>query len=153
MQFGQAALAESARWSGRGIVSDHEVVVRGIYEAFGRGDIPAILGRLAEDVAWEYWESTAHDAGVPWLVSRRGRAGAEAFFQSVGSWTFQEFTVRDILASEQRVAVMVVVEATLPSGKRFRDEELHLWTFDDEGKISEFRHFVDTAKHIALASD
>ena len=27
--------------------------VRGIYAAFGRGDIPAILDALAEDVEWE----------------------------------------------------------------------------------------------------
>jgi uncharacterized protein len=30
-----------------------------------------------------------------------------------------------------------------------RDEELHLWTLDEQQKIVRFRHYVDTAKHIA----
>jgi ketosteroid isomerase-like protein len=31
----------------------HLGTVQGIYQAFGSGDVPAILERLAEDVAWE----------------------------------------------------------------------------------------------------
>ena len=34
--------------------------VAGIYEAFGRGDIPAILATLADDVAWEVWPDHSH---------------------------------------------------------------------------------------------
>lgn len=134
-------------------MSDHKAIVGGIYEAFGRGDAPAILEALSENVVWESWETTAHEAGVPWLIVRRGREAVTGFLQIVGGWTFHEFTVRDVLTSDQRVVVVLVVEATLPNGKRFRDEELHLWTFDEAGKISEFRHVADTAKHIALAAD
>ena len=43
----------------------------------------------------------------------------------------------------------IVIAATLPNGGRFRDEELHLWGFDADGKINRMRHYVDTAKHIA----
>jgi ketosteroid isomerase-like protein len=28
---------------------------------------------------------------------------------------------------------------------------MHLWTFDDSGRVSEFRQFVDTAKHVEAA--
>ena len=42
--------------------------------------------------------------------------------------------------------------STLPDGGRFADEELHLWTFDDAGRVTRYRHYVDTAKHIAAAS-
>jgi hypothetical protein len=37
------------------------------------------------------------------------------------------------------------------TGNRLRDEELHLWTFDDAGRVTALRHYVDTAKHIAAA--
>jgi len=37
----------------------------------------------------------------------------------------------------------------LPARPRCRDEELHLWGFDSEGKVNRMRHYVDTAKHIA----
>jgi ketosteroid isomerase-like protein len=40
--------------------------VQGIYEAFGKGDVPAILEVLADDVEWEAWENnSAVEAGVP----------------------------------------------------------------------------------------
>lgn len=130
---------------------DHLTTVTALYEAFGRGDIPYLLEQLADDVAWEYWESSAHEAGVPWLISRHGKAGATEFFQVISGWKFHEFQVSDMLASEQRVAVIVVVDEELPGGQRIRDEELHLWTFNADGKIAAFRHIADTAKHIAAA--
>ncbi len=40
-------------------------------------------------------------------------------------------------------------EATVPPGVRFLDEEIHLWTFDESGKVARFRHYLDKAKHIA----
>lgn len=48
--------------------------IQSIYAAFGRGDIPAILAQLADDVAWEQWpDHRAQQAGVPWLQERRGQ--------------------------------------------------------------------------------
>ena len=39
--------------------------VQGIYEAFGKGDVPAILDVLADDVEWEAWEdNSAVNAGA-----------------------------------------------------------------------------------------
>jgi ketosteroid isomerase-like protein len=49
------------------------------------------------------------------------------------------------------VAVEFVIEANLPTfgGGHYRDEEMHLWTFNEEGRVSRLRHYTDTAKHIA----
>ena len=131
-------------------MADHKATVASIYEAFGRGDVPAILDALADDVQWEHWTSwTPHQAGVPWLQPRGGKAGALEFFQIIGAWTIRDFQVLDLLASGQQVAAEIVIEVQLPSGAAYRDEEMHLWTFDDNGKVARFRHYVDTAKHIA----
>jgi len=44
--------------------------VKAIYESFGKGDVPAILARLAPDVAWEYdWGGES----LKWFEQRRGR--------------------------------------------------------------------------------
>jgi len=130
---------------------DHLATITAIYEAFGRGDIKAVLAELADDVAWEYWRTAAHEAGVPWLIARQGKAGASEFFQVISGWRFHEFQIADILTSERRAAVVVIVDEELTGGQRIRDEELHLWTFDEAGKITAFRHVADTAKHIAAA--
>jgi ketosteroid isomerase-like protein len=39
----------------------------------------------------------------------------------------------------------------LPEGGRFSDEELHLWTFGEDGRVTRLRHYCDTAKHIAAS--
>ena len=57
--------------------------------------------------------------------------------------------MRDLLGSENQVAVDVLIDAQLPGGGHLRDEELHLWTFDAGGRVTRMRHYVDTAKHIA----
>ena len=131
-------------------MSDHVATVQSIYEAFGRGDIPAILDKLAEDVRWEEWpDNHAQKAGVPWLQARAGKEDTLDFFKVVGEFNFHEFQVRSLMAGGNQVAADVLVEATVPPGVRFRDEEIHLWTFDESGKVARFRHYLDTAKHIA----
>ena len=59
--------------------------------------------------------------------------------------------ILNMMEGGNQVAVEFVLEANLPSwgGGHYRDEEMHLWTFDDEGKVVRLRHYVDTAKHIA----
>lgn len=134
-------------------MTDHLTTVGGIYEAFGRGDIPFLLDQLADDVAWEQWADwTPQQAGVPWLRARSGKAGAMEFFQIIGAWTFTDFQVRAIFGSGNHVGADCKVAVRMPeSGVTLEDEELHLWTFDDAGKVIRFRHYVDTAKQIAAA--
>jgi ketosteroid isomerase-like protein len=124
--------------------------VQGIYEAFGRGDIPAILDAVADDVAWEQWEhNSAQDAGVPALLARKGKDGVAEFFGVVGTMTITEFDVLNLMEGGNQVAATFVIEADVPGGGHYRDEEIHLWTFDDAGKVVQFRHYGDTVKHIA----
>jgi len=128
--------------------------VQGIYEAFGKGDIPAILDVLADDVEWESWaDNSAVKAGVPWLEPRRDRDGVAKFFEVVGQMKIIDFQVLSIMDGGDQIAVEFVLEADLPTlgGGHYRDEEMHLWTFNDKGKVSRLRHYTDTAKHIAAS--
>jgi uncharacterized protein len=129
--------------------SANATTVAAIYDAFGRGEIPAILERLAEDVEWEQWSDTASRDGIPWLKAGTGRDAVARFFEVVGELTIHEFAVLDIIGTGRQIAVEVLIDVELPNGGRYRDEELHLWTFDDAGKVSRMRHYVDTAKHRA----
>ena len=126
--------------------------VQQIYAAFGRGDIPAILGAIDDDVKWEAWQNnTAQAAGVPWLKGGTGKSAVTEFFGVVGQMKFNDFRVLSMMASDSQVAVEVVLDATLPSGRRVQDEELHLWTMNSAGRVTRMRHYPDTAKHIAAA--
>lgn len=126
--------------------------VQAIYAAFARGDIPAIVERLDDEVQWETWaDNTAQAADVPWLRGGTGKPAALRFFEEIGRWTFQDFQVLGLMASDTQVAAEATVDATLPGGKRLRDEEMHLWNVNAAGKVTRFRHYADTAKHIAAA--
>jgi uncharacterized protein len=130
-------------------VAANLAVVGGIYEAFGRGDIDFILGQIAEDCAWESWlENHGQKAGLPPMKPRHGRAGVAEFFAYVATMQIQDFQVLDMLASDRQVVVEVQISIAMPDGGSVTDEELHLYSLNDEGRISRMRHYVDTAKQI-----
>jgi uncharacterized protein len=128
--------------------------VAGLYEAFGRGDLAAILDRLADDVSWDAdWpDNSARRAGVPHLQARRGPAQVAEFFAVIADWQFERFDVASVIGSRDQVVAHIRGDYRLPNRGRIQDEELHQWHFDRHGKIVSFRHYCDTAKHIAAAA-
>lgn len=128
--------------------------VKHIYEAFGRGDVAAIIDVLADDVAWEAWaDNSAAHAGVPWLQPRHGKHGAAEFFGLLASTlAVKQFRVLSLMDGGNNVAAEFEIECDVVStGGHYRDEEIHLWTFNAEGKVTRLRHYADTAKHIRAA--
>ncbi len=135
-------------------ISDQTSIVASLYEAFGRGDVPTILDLLADDVAWDGdWVDNfaQRDLLVPHLRPRRGHAQVADFFAVLATYTVHEFQVLRLLAGPDAVVAQVILDVSMPGAARVRDEELHLWTFGPEGKITALRHYVDTAKHLAAA--
>jgi ketosteroid isomerase-like protein len=125
--------------------------VQAIYEAFGKGDVPAILDKLADDVQWESWpDNSAVKAGVPWMTPHNGKAEVAKFFEVVGQMELVGVSVGNMMEGGNQVAVEFTIEANLPpyGGRSYADEEIHLWTFNDAGKVARLRHYVDTAKQI-----
>ena len=126
--------------------------VQSIYEAFGKGDVPSILDTLADDVEWESWsDNSAVKAGVPWMQPLSGKANVAKFFEVAGQMDIKDLQILGFMEGGNQVAVEFVLEAGLPTfgGGHYRDEEVHLWTFNDAGKVTRLRHYTDTAKHIA----
>lgn len=128
-------------------MSAHVETARSIYAAFGRGDVPFILSRLAEDVHWEHdWGA----APLPLYAERRGRDAVPGFFAALAALDFLHFEPLDFLASATRVAVPVRIELRVrANGRIIRDLESHWWTFDDAGAVVAFRHMADTRQFAA----
>lgn len=126
--------------------------IQGIYEAFGRGDMAAVLAPLADDIVWDEWHggNAAVDDGVTYFATRKGKDEVAGFFGDVmASMTLAAHQPIAILEGGNQVAAVVRVDVTInATGKRFQDDEFHLWTFDDGGKVTGFRHFHDTHKHV-----
>lgn len=95
----------------------------------------------------------AQQHAVPYLQARRGKAGVGEFLASLVAIDLKRLEVLNLTEGGNQVAVTFRIEFDVKaSGKRVRDEEIHLWTFDDRERVIALRHYVDTAKHIAANS-
>ncbi|MCC7010108.1 MAG: nuclear transport factor 2 family protein [Acidobacteria bacterium] len=121
----------------------HAETVKAIYQAFGQGDVPAILERLAEDVEWEYG---AGESAPPWLTLRRGRSSIVGFFESLGALDIHRFEPKRFLEDGPLVVAVLDFECTVrQTGRRIVEEDqIHLWHFDSAGRVARFRHRTDT---------
>jgi hypothetical protein len=116
--------------------------------AFARGDVPAILGHLAENVLWEYDKKSA---GIPWLEPRRGRAEVSGFFAALGEMDLQKFEPKTLLESGNVVVALNDITFVVKATGRVvvEEDEVHIWHFDSNGQVTKFCHKTDTHEHWA----
>jgi ketosteroid isomerase-like protein len=126
--------------------------IRAIYADYRMGNIEGILGRVAENVEWEY---AYEDRGIPWLAPHRGHEGVRAFFQALKvHLAFEKFEITNVLGEGSVAIALVSMEAlVLTTNRRIvQREDAHVWHFDDGGRVRRFRHMADTLQH-AIAFD
>jgi uncharacterized protein len=126
--------------------------VQGIYEAFGRGDIPAVLELLAAEVRWEHWDvpNSAQEAGHPLFLRRTGRDEVAGYFEALQGFEIHSYEPVSFLEGEEKVAVLVRLDMTVKkTGRRLQEEGIHLWTLGPDDQVTDFRHYFDTAKQIS----
>jgi uncharacterized protein len=127
--------------------------VQQMYGAFGRGEIPAILAALADDVEWEY---NAFPNPVPWLQPRKGRAEVAKFFEALAAVQFTQFEPKHFFAAGNMVVSVIDETFTVKAtGKTvIEPEAIHIWHFDAAGRVAKMRHRADTWQHAhALKGD
>lgn len=119
--------------------ADHVQTLREGYAAFGRGDVPAVLGMMAEDVTW------TSPASLPFGGTFRGRPGVAAFFTSLPVH-FAELSVTPdrFVADDDVVVVLGHHAGRTTAGQPFELPFSHVWTFRD-GMAAEFAEHLDTA--------
>jgi ketosteroid isomerase-like protein len=110
-------------------------VIQRAYDAFGRGDIPSVLGIFDKEIRW-------HVPGQSALSGDYfGHEQVLGFFQK--TMDLSEGTLRielhDIVASDTTVFVLCTVSATR-SGQGAEFLEVHVWRIAD-GRAIEFREF------------
>ncbi len=113
-----------------------------MYDNFGKGDIPAILAQLSDDVVWSF---EANDK-ISWGGIRRGPAETLGFFQGIADQLSDPFLeMTEFLADEDRVASFGRFEATVrATGRRVSTPVAHYFRFRD-GKVCEYRNHINTA--------
>src|SRR6478609_3821742 len=99
--IGSCRCRNSLRPNQGGDMPTNAELLQNTYEAFGRGDIPAVLAVLDEHIVWN-----APDV-LPHAIPVAGRDDAAKFFQSLAS-TWEEFglEIDDVVASGDRVCMI-----------------------------------------------
>ena len=122
-----------------------------VYDAFGRGDVAAILDAVTDDVDWSA-ETTS--VAAPWYGVRHGKDAVAAFFAAFGSaMEVEEFTPISFAASDSDVLTVVRFRARSRSTGRTAAMDLHHYFKFRDGKIAYYRGTEDTAQTEAVLRD
>ncbi|MDX6581972.1 MAG: uncharacterized protein QOI10_1156 [Solirubrobacterales bacterium] len=124
--------------------------VKGIYEAFGSGDVAAILDTLADDVDWA---ADADSDVAPWYGARHTNHEVAAFFEAIGgALEVLEFRPLGFATSDDEVMVLLAWRAkSKATGREISSNLHHYWHLTD-GKVDKYRGSEDTAQTAAALS-
>jgi len=123
---------------------DNIKAIQGIYEAFGRGDVQAVLEGVTDDVNWATETSSTV---APWYGVRHGKEGVASFFQAFGSaMEVQEFNPYAFAANDTEVHTVVHCRATSRATGKAIDHDLHHYFRFENGRIAFYRGTEDTAQ-------
>ena len=114
--------------------------VRGLYEAFSKGDVAAVLAAMDDKIHWE------EPASVPFENQIGPQAVAENIFGPVTD-QIEGFagTIDEVVDGGDVVCVMGVYNGTgAKTGIELDTEFVHVWRFGPDGKITGFRSYTDT---------
>jgi uncharacterized protein len=125
-------------------------VVQGVYEAFGRGDMPGLFALLHPEIDWSITVTAPGGDLVPMFRHGVGHAAVEHYFSGVAQLEFHIFDVTRVFADGDAVVAEIHLETThRGTGKRTTIDELHHWIVRD-GLAVRYRPYGDTAALIEL---
>jgi ketosteroid isomerase-like protein len=122
--------------------------IQTMYEAFGRGDLAAILDAVTDDVDWA---TDTTSTAAPWYGPRHGKAGVTAFFAAFGSaMDVDEFTPRSFAANDSDVFTVVRFRATARASAKTLDMNLHHYFVFRGSKVAYYRGTEDAVQTEAV---
>jgi hypothetical protein len=116
--------------------------IRGLYAAFGRGDLEGLLAALDAQVVWR----TPGAPDLPTAGVRHGVSAVRDFFGLLlNTFDIQDFRPGDFLSQGDKVVVLGTSrEGPKGSGRLVDFRWVHVFTFRD-GRIVEFEEPADVS--------
>ena len=129
---------------------ENRKTVQGMYDAFGRGDIGAVLAALDADIEWWEAENFIYADNNPYV-------GPDAVLQGVfarigGEWEGFSVSPKEVLdAGDTIVGHGHYSGKFRNTGRDVRAQFAHVFSFRD-GKIVKFQQYTDTAQFKAAVA-
>ena len=117
-------------------------LIRNLYAAFGRGDIPAVLAAMSPDIVWNEAENYPYADGNPYRGPEAILAGV---FARIGSeWDGFAAVPEEYIDGGDTIVVLGRYRGTYRASGRSMDAQMvHVWRLAD-GRITRFDQRVDT---------
>ena len=117
--------------------------VRRTYELFKTGDIESLMDLYTDDADWE----NPQNENVPHSGKRKGKKQILEFLSLVGENSENiHFEPRETVAQDDKVVVLGDYRWRIPAtGKEYESDFVHVCTFNEDGKITSFKEYLDTA--------
>jgi ketosteroid isomerase-like protein len=107
--------------------AENIAVVQALYDAFGEGDIPGVLGKFDQNIEWREAENFIYADRNPYIGPNAILEGV--FLRIVSEW--DNFTVNpeSILDAGEQVVTLGTYSGThKKTGKSVRAQMVHVWT-------------------------
>ncbi len=117
-------------------------IVRSVYAAFAKGDIPTVLAAMAPDIVWNEAENFPYADGNPYVGPDAVLAGV--FARLGGEWNgFSAIPDEIIDGGDTVVALGRYGGAPKATGKSINAQFAHVWRLKG-GKLASFQQYTDT---------
>jgi ketosteroid isomerase-like protein len=121
-------------------------LVRSIYEAFARGDIPGVLGAMSPDIVWNEAENFPYADGNPYCGPEAVLGGV--FARLGGEWDGFAPVPEEYLDAGDTIVVLGRYRGTYKgTGTTIHAQMAHVWRVVD-GKAARFQQYTDTLQAV-----
>ncbi len=121
-------------------------IVKDVFAAINRRDIPAITNLLDEKVDWQSPATRTMVKEIPWSKPRHGRSEVSAFFREIlAMLKIDDLSYSTIVADGDTVQVEGTTRGSvIPTGCFYGSDWMMSFTLRN-GKIVRLRHYFDSA--------
>lgn len=122
--------------------AENVVIIKSMYEAFARGDVAGVLGRMSPEILWHEAENFPYSDRSPYRGPEAVAAGV--FARCVGEWNGFAVRMNDLIDGGDRVVALGRYSGEHKgSGRRMNPQAVHVWTLRD-GRVVAFQQYIDT---------
>jgi ketosteroid isomerase-like protein len=125
-------------------MQDQSDVIRGMYEAFARGDVAGVMSKLSPDLVWNEAENFVYADRNPYLGPEAVLDGI--FVRLATEWNGFSVAAEEIVESGDTVIARGRYRATYKANGAAVDAQfVHVWKMRD-GQAVMFQEYTDTAQ-------
>jgi ketosteroid isomerase-like protein len=135
-------------------MQDNVALIKKIFTALEKGDIPAVLNHIDDKVTWQSPVSRTALPEIPWSGYRKSKKEVTEFFDQLGKYVQpKNFEMNEVTTQENRVVVEGKNQGKIKANnKTYEHNWVMIFTFNND-RVTKFRHYYDSADLVSMLRD